>query len=52
MIKKEGSRKYFASPGNLVRVDDIPSVVSIWDYDYPPPLRYADKLSRRKAAIG
>ena len=52
LIKKEGSRKYFASPGNLVKVDDIPSVVSIWDYDYPPPLRYADKLSRRKAEIG
>ena len=51
LIKKKGSRKYFASPGNLVGVDDIPSIASIWNYDYPPPLRYADKLSRRKAAI-
>jgi len=51
LIKKKGSRKYFASPGNLVSVDDIPSIVSIWNYDYPPPLRYADKLSKRKATL-
>ena len=51
LIKKKGSRKYFASPGNLVRLDDIPSIASIWNYEYPPPLRYADKLSRRKATI-
>lgn len=50
LFRKKNSRKYFASPGNMVRVDDIPSIASIWNYDYPAPLRYADKLSKRETA--
>jgi deoxyribonuclease V len=48
LVQKECSRKYYLSPGNLVRVDDLPMLASIWGYGYPPPLRHADKMSREK----
>ena len=48
LVQREGSRKYYFSPGNLVRVDDLPMLASIWGYGYPPPLRHADKMSREK----
>lgn len=48
LVQKEGSRKYYLSPGNLARVDDLPMLASMWGYGYPPPLRHADKMSREK----
>ena len=48
LVQKEGSRKYYLSPGNLVHVDDLPILASLWDYGYPSSLRDADKMSREK----
>lgn len=50
LVLKEGSRKYYLSPGHLVRVEDLPLLASLWNYEYPSVLRYADKLSRGEAS--
>jgi deoxyribonuclease V len=43
----EDSRPFYISPGNLVNVRSIPSVMKIFDNRYPYPLTCADRLSRR-----
>lgn len=52
MVGREGSKKYYISPGNLITVEDLPDVASLWDFRYPEVLREADRESRRKRMIG
>ncbi len=52
MVSREGSKKYYISPGNLITVEDLPDVASLWDFRYPEVLREADRESRRRRMIG
>lgn len=46
---KLGGRKFYASPGYMIRVDQVPAIVKRLG-GYPKPLSYADKLSRKVLA--
>ena len=46
-FKPKNSRKFYASPGYMVEVDQIPELVSILGSRYPEALRRADMLSKR-----
>ena len=46
-FKPKGSRKFYASPGYMIEVDQIPEIVSILGLRYPEALRRADMLSKK-----
>jgi len=46
-FKPRGSRKFYASPGYMVGVDQIPKIISILGSRYPEALRRADMLSKK-----
>lgn len=41
--------KFYASPGYLLGVDQVPGIIKALGSGYPEPLAYADKLSRKLA---
>jgi len=45
-FKSPGSRKFYASPGYLVSVEQIPKIVEKLGGRYPKALAYADTLSK------
>jgi len=46
---KLDGRRFYASPGYMIKVDQVPSIVKRFG-GYPKPLGYVDKLSRRVLA--
>jgi deoxyribonuclease V len=48
-FKLGGGGKFYASPGYLLTVDQVPKIVRALGSGYPEPLAYADKLSRKLA---
>ena len=51
MVGREGSKKYYVSPGNIITIEDLLELASLWDFRYPEVLR-ADRESRRRGMIG
>ena len=45
-VKPRSGKTYYISPGYGVRLEDLPALVAVFDYEYPEPLREADKLAR------
>jgi deoxyribonuclease V len=48
-FKLGGGGKFYASPGYLLSVDQVPELIKALGSRYPEPLAYADKLSRKLA---
>ena len=46
---KLNGRRFYASPGYMIKVDQVPRIVKRFG-GYPKPLSYVDKLSRRVLA--
>jgi len=46
---KLNGRKFYASPGYMIKVDQVPNIIMRFG-EYPRPLSYTDKLSRRVLA--
>ena len=46
-FKFERSRKFYASPGYMIEVGQVPKIIEKFGGRYPDPLRYVDKLSKR-----
>jgi len=53
-FRPKGSRKFYASPGYLISVEEVPKLISRVGPGYPEALREADRLARRrlKEALG
>ena len=51
-FKFKGSRKFYASPGYLVTVEQIPVLIDKLGRTYPKALAYADKLSKKVVREG
>jgi len=45
-FKPERGRKFYASPGYMIDVNQVPKIIEMLGPGYPKPLDYADKLSR------
>lgn len=48
MVVPNKGKRYYVSPGHLVRVEDIIDIVSSMGLDYPPPLQEAHRLSKER----
>lgn len=48
-FKSASGGKFYASPGYLLDMDQVPEIIESFRLEYPEPLVYADKLSRKLA---
>ncbi len=46
-FKLRGGRKFYASPGYMIHVEQVPKIIEIFGLDYPKPLAYVDELSKK-----
>lgn len=44
----KNKKKFYASPGYKIRVEEIPEIIDTMGRHYPKPLEIADKLARKK----
>lgn len=47
-FKPERGRRFYASPGYMIGVKQVPEIIKMLGGRYPKPLKYADKLSKEQ----